>query len=256
ASSPVWATCGGGGGGGVGGMSGGGGGGTKAVVYTVPWKPHKPQDPPSQGLVLYWFPASENEWKNSSLRDSRTLSLYSTQCVAMEVGTSETANAGKIIGDSKLPVAVLAEPDGTPLSKVENKAGKLKVGDVEKIVDAEVKHREAGLDTNLKDAKAKAAAGDKAGAITLYQSVAAAKCMFPKKAKEAAKELKKLGVNDVASIPDAPIFAPLQSAQIEATMRRGLMAELNAHYVLAEKLYSQAHRMDPADPTPLRYLGE
>jgi hypothetical protein len=39
-------------------------------------------------------------------------------------------------------------------------------------------------------------------------------------------------------------------------MRNGLIAEINEHYVQAERLYSQAHRMDPADPTPLRYLGE
>ncbi len=39
-------------------------------------------------------------------------------------------------------------------------------------------------------------------------------------------------------------------------MRLGLMAELNARYLSAEKFYSSAHRMDPADPAPLRYLGE
>src|SRR5437660_6338924 len=39
-------------------------------------------------------------------------------------------------------------------------------------------------------------------------------------------------------------------------MRRGLIAEMNARYVLATNLYQQAHLMDPADPTPLRYLGE
>jgi len=65
-----WATCGGGGGGGGGGMSnGGGGGGANAPVYVVPWKVHTPKDSPAKGLVLYWFPASENEWKNSSLRE-------------------------------------------------------------------------------------------------------------------------------------------------------------------------------------------
>jgi tetratricopeptide (TPR) repeat protein len=68
--------------------------------------------------------------------------------------------------------------------------------------------------------------------------------------------LKKLGVNEIASVPDAPVFAAPQSAVIERTMRRGLMAELSARYITAEKLYSEAHRMDPADPTPLRYLGE
>jgi tetratricopeptide (TPR) repeat protein len=39
-------------------------------------------------------------------------------------------------------------------------------------------------------------------------------------------------------------------------MRRGLIAENNASYVTAEKFYQRARLMDPADPTPLRYLGE
>ena len=37
------------------------------------------------GLVLYWFPASNNEVNNSSLRQSRALSLYASQCVSMEL---------------------------------------------------------------------------------------------------------------------------------------------------------------------------
>ena len=82
------------------------------------------------------------------------------------------------------------------------------------------------------------------------------KCLFPKKAKEATKQLKALGVVDIAAIPASPIFERRQSAVIEQTMRRGLIAELNARYVLANQLYTKAHLMDPADPTPLRYLGE
>src|SRR2546421_2532645 len=79
-----FATCGGGGGGGGGGMSnsGGGGGGTNnPPVYNVPWKAAPAAQ--SGGLVLYWFPASTVEVQNSSLRQSRTLSLYAAQCVAM-----------------------------------------------------------------------------------------------------------------------------------------------------------------------------
>src|SRR5215831_17967411 len=80
-----FATCGGGGGGGGGGMNngGGGGGGSNAPVYIVPWKIGG--TPPAGGLVLYWFPASTNELKNSSLKESRTLSLYASQCVAMQL---------------------------------------------------------------------------------------------------------------------------------------------------------------------------
>src|SRR6266496_4287080 len=76
-----FATCGGGGGGGGGGMSNGGGGGGSAPTYPVPWKLRKPDaTPATAGLVLYWFPASANEYKNSSLRESRTLSVYASQC--------------------------------------------------------------------------------------------------------------------------------------------------------------------------------
>ena len=260
AVSPVWATCGGGGGGGGGGMSGGSGGsgGTAPVTYPVPWKIRKADDAAPAGLVVYWFPASKEEIQKSSLRMSRTLSLYASQCVSMELADSRIPNADKLLGESKLPVAVIATPDGTP---VENKDGKLKVEALEKVLETEMKTRESALDEQLKDAKAKAAAGEKEAAIKLLQSVVEQKCMFPGKAKTAAKELKKLGVNEVASIADGPefptpVFAARKSARIELTMRRGLIAENSARYMAAEKLYQRAHAMDPADPTPLRYLGE
>ena len=262
AVSPAWATCGGGGGGGGGGMpSGGGGGGSSPEVYYVPWKARKAQDPPAKGLVVYWFPKSNDELQRSSLRTSRPLSLYATQCISMAIADTRLPNAEKLIGSSQLPVVVLATPDGDPVTKVENQGGKLKVADVEKVVTAEVKQREAALDSQLADAKAKAAAGDKAAAIKLYQAVAQQKCMFQKKAKEAAKELKKLGASEEGTVADAvdapsPIFEVRQSLRIERIMERGLIAENNARYVLAEKLYNQAHQMDPADPAPLRYLGE
>jgi len=250
-----FATCGGGGGGGGGGMSGGGGGGT-APVYVVPWKIRKPSDPAAAGLVLYWFPASENELRASSLRQSRILSLYASQCVSMEVADGKSANANALIGESKLPVAVLAKADGSVVGKAESVGGKLKAADVEALVDVEMKQRESSVDATLKDAAAKVKTGDKDGAITAYKQVVEQKCFFPKKAKEAAAQLKKLGVTDIASIPPSPILERRQSALIEATMRRGLIAENSARYVLANKLYTQAHVMDPADPTPLRYLGE
>src|SRR5712691_6065495 len=256
ATQSVGATCGGGGGGGGGGMSNGGGGGSNAPVYVVPWKVRKPKDPPAMGLVLYWFPASNNEGNNSSLRESRALSLYASQCVSMELADTHIQNADRLVGASKLPVAVLATPDGTPVSKVENKDGKLKVGDVEKVVDGEMKQRESAADGQMKDAADKVKAGDKDSAIKIYRAVLDQKCLFPKKAKEAAKQLKNLGVGEIASVSPAPVFEPRQSALIERTMRRGLIAEMNAQYVLADRLYTKAHLMDPADPTPLRYLGE
>lgn len=256
--SPVWATCGGGGGGGGGGMSGSGSNsGNNPVVYHVPWKLPKTQKPVTEGIVLYWFPASNDEVKNSSLRESRELSLYASQCVAMHMADSSTPNGDTLVGESPLPVAVLAKPDGTLISKLENTKGRLNVKDVEKLVGTEVKTRTAAIDAKMTEAKTKSAAGDKTAAIELYKAVAAEKCMFAKKAKDAAKELKKLGEENIGSIPAGePIFNSKTSAAIAQTMKRGLIAENNAQYILARQLYTQAHKMDPADPTPLRYLAE
>jgi tetratricopeptide (TPR) repeat protein len=257
--SPVWATCGGGGGGGTGGVGGGGGKGAEGpdpAVYMVPWKIWEAAKAPHNGLVLYWFPASNDEIKKSSLRQSRILTLYSAQCVTMTVADAKTPELQPIIGDSALPVAILAGADGAPIKKIENTGGKLKVDVVEKVVDAEMRQRETALDAKLKDARDKIKAGDKDNAIALLKPVADEKCLFPKKAKDAAKELKKLGVGEVGSFPATPVFDRAQSARIEAVMRSGLRAEIAERYVTAERLYRKASLMDPADPTPLRYLGE
>jgi tetratricopeptide (TPR) repeat protein len=256
--SPAWATCGGGGGGGTGGVGGGGRSeGPAPVVYKVPWKLWEAKTAPNKGLILYWFPASNDELKKSSLLASRILTLYSQQCVAMTVADAKTPELQPIIGDSALPVAVLASADGSPIKKLENTGGKLKVEQLEKLLEAEMKGRETTLDTQLKDARDKIKAGDNQGAIALLKPVAEEKCLFPKKAKDAAKELKKLGIDEIGSIPAAaPILDRVQGARVEAVMRSGLRAEIAERYVTAETYYQKAHRMDPADPTPLRYLGE
>jgi tetratricopeptide (TPR) repeat protein len=224
-------------------------------VYYVPWKLAKEQDAPAKsGLTLYWFPSSEGELQKSSLRVSRPLSLYATQCVVMDVAEPSSSFRTKFAGEDKLPVAVLVAPDGAVIGKLENKDGMLHVEDVEKLLGGELKKREDALENKLRAAK-ETAKSDKDAAIPLYRAVADEKCMFPKKAKEAAKELKKLGV-EVGDIADPPILDPQKSAQIERTMQNGLAAELTGNYLEAERLYKQASQMDPADPAPLRYLGE
>ncbi|MFL6443155.1 MAG: tetratricopeptide repeat protein [Candidatus Sulfotelmatobacter sp.] len=156
----------------------------------------------------------------------------------------------------KLPVAVLAEPNGKLVSKAENKDGYLKVEQVEKLLESEVKKRESAVKERLEDAKNKAKGGDNHAAIQEYRTVMEQKCLFPGKAKDAAKALKKLGVTDVTEILDGPIMDHRRGAKIERVLRDGLQAESGAKYVEAEQLYSEAHRMDPADPVPMRYLGE
>jgi tetratricopeptide (TPR) repeat protein len=257
--APDWATCGGGGGGGMGGMrSGGTGGGmSDEQVYQVPWKLVKPTDTlAAGGLVVYWFPSSGEEFQRSSLRNSRSLSLYASQCVTMGVADASTSLGQKLLSGEKLPVVVFAKWDGTVISKLENTKGFLKVDQVEKLVESEMKQREETIKQQLKAAKEKAKSGDKDGAIPLYRSVLEEKCLFPGKAKDAAKELKKLGVDAAVHLFDAPVMNTSKSAEIESVMKRGLRAEMNEKYEEAERRYSQARRMDPADPAPLRYLGE
>jgi tetratricopeptide (TPR) repeat protein len=256
ASAPQsWATCGGGGGGGMGGMSSGPM--PTEQVYHVPWRLINPQDPPiSGGLVLYWLPTGPQEVKRSSLLYSRTLSLYASQCVTMGVVDPATPMGEKLVAGNKLPIAVLANPDGSPIAKAENQNGYLKVEQVEKLVDNEVKKRESAIKEQLEDAKNKAKSGDNQSAIQEYKAVLDQKCLFPGKAKDAAKGLKKLGVNDSGQLFEPPVFDPVKSAQIDHIMRAGLKAENSERYPEAARLYSEAHRMDPADPVPLRYLGE
>src|SRR6185369_8773787 len=81
--SPAWATC---------GVGGGGGGaeGPDPAVYMVPWKIWEAAKAPHKGLVLYWFPVTNDELKKSSLRASRLLTLYSSQCVSMTVADAKT----------------------------------------------------------------------------------------------------------------------------------------------------------------------
>jgi len=240
----------------MGGMSSGGAMPTEQV-YRVPWRVSKPGDPPIlEGLLLYWFPSSAPELQKSSLLYSRTLSMYATQCVNLLVADAGTPEGTKLVAGDKLPVAVLAEPNGNLVAKAENKDGYLKVDQVERLLESEVKKRESAVKERLEDAKNKAKSGDNQTAIQEYRTVLEQKCLFPGKAKDAAKALKKLGVTDVTEVFDGPILDRGHGAKIERVLRDGLRAENAAKYVEAERLYSEAHRMDPADPVPLRYLGE
>ena len=138
-------------------------------VYYVPWKLAKPQEPsPTGGLVLYWFPSSQEELQKSSLRVSRPLSLYAAQCVAMEVADPSSEFRAKLAAEDKLPVAVLAATDGSVLGKLQNTNGMLHVEDVEKLLGNEIKKREAALENQLKAAK-ETAKSDKDAAVPLYR---------------------------------------------------------------------------------------
>ena len=252
----VLATCGGGGGGGTGGM--GSMGGMTETVFPVPWKVVNGADAlPQGGLAVYWFPASQVELEKSSLRNSRTLSLYSQQCVLMGVADVRTDIGQKFAADAKLPLAVLADADGKVINKaVGGDDGKLKVAPVEKMLEAEMKQRESTVKGSLESARDLMKKGDKDGAIAQFKNITAMKCMFPKQARDAEQILRKLGVTGLEPVPPAPNFDPAVGAAIEKALKAGLMAENDADYLKAEKFYARARQLDPADPAPLRYLGE
>ena len=140
---------------------------------------------------MYWFPSYPEELQKSSLRMSRTLNLYASECVTMEIADARSPSGVKFAAHAKLPVVVMATPDGAVLGKAESSKGFLHVEQVEKLVDDEMKQRQNAIDEKMKDAKSKAKAGDKDGAIQEYRSVLEQKCLFAKEAKDAAKELKK-----------------------------------------------------------------
>jgi tetratricopeptide (TPR) repeat protein len=236
---------------------GGMGGGSTTTTYPVPWKViQSVASAPKDGLLVYWMPASQNEISKSSLLNSRMLSMYAAQCVTLGIADVHGDIGKKYAPDGKVPVLILANPDGTLVGKLESKDGKLFVDQVEKLVETEFKKRDSALKEKMEGAKAKAKAGDNKAAIQEFRAIYDQKCMFPGRAKEASKELKKLGVNEVTEVQDGPIFDAVMSAKIERTMNAGLRAENAAKYSEAERLYELAHQMDPADPVPLRYLGE
>jgi tetratricopeptide (TPR) repeat protein len=255
---PVWATCGGGGGGGQGGMAPGGD--VADRVYQVPWRFLEPADPaPERGLVLYWFPASADEIKRSSLRTSRNLSLYSAQCVSMTVADASQP-LGRKLEVTRVPAAILADAAGVVLGRVGDHDGRLNAPDVEKLVRDELKKREDAVNTRLTDGRTKAKAGDAPGAAQAFKSVLEEACLFPKKAKDATRELKKLGVpvdeQATYAAPAEPVFTGPKALAVVAAMEKGLEAELDGRYDEAGSLYARARAIDPGDPTPARYLGE
>jgi hypothetical protein len=165
-------------------------------VSFVPWKVIAPGDSPAKApLTLYWIPASRSDFKHSELLFSRPLTSFAAQCVAMQViRTDDTVMLDKLGVTGALPVAVLIDADGRQLGKVPNERGALDVGAVEKLVRDQLRAREAMLDAKLDEARKKAVAGDRDAAVAAYRSIWDLRCVFPRKGREAERELKKLGV--------------------------------------------------------------
>jgi tetratricopeptide (TPR) repeat protein len=256
-SPAAYATCGGGGGGGTGGMMPGA---APAKAYVVPWTVLGAPDAPAtpKPLAVYWAPATVAEVKGSDLVSSRVLTLASAQCVGMFlVHPEDTASQAKWEVAGKVPAALLVS-DAKVIARVDGANGKLKLSDVEKMLNRELNAREDALEKQLDAAKKKADAGDKDGATTDYKEVWDQRCLAPKKGRAAQKALGKLGVEvkDASLRETDPVMTRRMNARMTAAMDRALEAELAEDYAKARAWYAAATKIDPADPVPHRFLAE
>ncbi len=247
----VQATCGGGGGGGMGGLNGG-------KIFDVPWKQITKRNTNSKAsMTLYWIPASTAEYDQSPLRVSRVLSLFSGRCIDMCEADLKSPLGEELCPDAThAPLVVLCQRDGTTVGKLEGP--KWALADVENLLRSEIDKQRESLRAKLETARTKAEAGDKDGAISDYRAVLEHRCLVPQLAKQAQNELKKLGVDDVSlEIPSQlPNFSKAVGEKIRRALVSGLDKEENGDYAGALSLYKAAHKLDPQDPAPLRFLAE
>ena len=170
-------------------------------ISFVPWKVVIPGESPSVSpFTLFWIPASPDDFKHSEMLFSRPLTAFASQCVAMDVIRADDAPMiGKLGVAGALPVAVLVDGDGRQLGRVDNEKGVLRVAAVERLVRDQLRARDVALDALLEDAQRKAAAGDRDAAVLSYKAIWGLRCLAPKKAKTAQRELKKLGIEVAAA---------------------------------------------------------
>jgi hypothetical protein len=169
-------------------------------VAFVPWKIHHAGEalPPSP-LVLFWVPASGDDFRHSDLLTSHALASYAAQCVALEVVTSDDAEMlAKLAIDGPLPAAVLVDAWGVVAGRVGGSKGLLRASDVEKMMRDAMRTREESLNADLDDAPKKISAGDRDLGVAIYRRVWMQRCVFPRHGREAERAMKKLGVDVVA----------------------------------------------------------
>jgi tetratricopeptide (TPR) repeat protein len=260
------ATCGGGGGGGMGGtmprnsMSSMSGPSSQPQpqAYVVPWKTVAANDKPlSTPIVVIWFPADADEIDQSELNVSRMLTLYSAQCVGLQlVKPDDAATIAKFDVVTKRPIVLLVA-DGKVKDHVGPTGHAITVSSVENMIHHELYLRETALDALMETAKTQSST-NKDAAIAAYQRVWEQRCLVPRQGRDAQKALKRLGV----SVKDAelrsadPDLSPAMNARITQAMSEAFRAELAADYPKARALYRAASAIDPADPVPTRFLGE
>jgi hypothetical protein len=167
---------------------------TPPSVTFVPWKVLNPGEEVLKGdLVLFWVPATRNEIKRSPMLTSRPLALFASQCIGMQLVRPEDEETIARLAVEQLPAAVVVYANGSVVARVTLVDGTLRVADVERMVRDALTSRNAAADQLLDDARAKMEAGDRDHAIELYRRVAAQRCLFPRKARDAERALHKLG---------------------------------------------------------------
>jgi tetratricopeptide (TPR) repeat protein len=264
----AYATCGGGGGGGMGGAMPRGStvpqttaerGNARVNAYAVPWRTlNAGEQPLTTPLVAYWFPASAEEMKSSEILNSRLLTVFSAQCVGMQqIRPEDSTTIVKWNVQDKRPIVLLTSGD-KEIARVESERGLIPLYKVENIINNELYQRAMALDQQLTDAESKAKAGDKEAAVATYQRVWEQRCLAPDRGRQAQKALRRLGVTvkDAQLRTTDPVITPQMNEKMVAAMSDAFIAELKENYDLAKKLYIAAAKIDPADPVPLRFLGE
>ena len=166
-------------------------------VWFVPWKVLNPGEaPPAAQLVVYWLPASRDDMRHSELLTSRTLTIYSSQCVAMSVvRPDDFERISKLGANQRAPVVLLLDGDGREITHIESESGALRIASVERVVRDEVHAREDEAEKLLDDARAKAEGGEKNAAIAMYRRVFDQRCLLPRQARTAQRALRKLGID-------------------------------------------------------------
>ena len=166
-------------------------------VWFVPWKVLNPGDaPPAAQLVVYWLPASRDDMRHSELLTSRTLTLFSSQCVAMYVvRPDDFERISKLGANQRAPLVLLLDGEGREITHVESESGALRIASVERVVRDEVHAREDEAEKLLDQARAKADGGEKGTAIAMYRRVFDQRCLLPRQARTAQRALRKLGID-------------------------------------------------------------
>src|SRR3954447_10411748 len=169
-------------------------------VAFVPWKIHRAGEGlPASPLILYWVPASADDFRHSDLLTSRALASYAAQFVALEVvPPDDAAMLARLAVDGPLPAAVLVDAWGVVTGRVAGAKGSLRAAGVEKKMREAVRTREESLNADLDDAPKKISAGDRDLAVAIYRRVWMQRCVFPRHGREAERAMKKLGVDVVA----------------------------------------------------------